>query len=67
MLNEEEMVDVILGDARGIYPLGWIHTHPSQSCFMSSIDVHTQAGYQASPRRRRRRRRCRRCRGRRQI
>ena len=27
--------------------LGWIHTHPSQSCFLSSLDLHTQAGYQA--------------------
>ena len=26
--------------------LGWIHTHPSQSCFLSSIDLHTQYGYQ---------------------
>ncbi|GAA93429.1 uncharacterized protein L969DRAFT_52828 [Mixia osmundae IAM 14324] len=27
--------------------LGWIHTHPVQSCFMSSLDLHTQASYQA--------------------
>ncbi|XP_050204453.1 AMSH-like ubiquitin thioesterase 2 isoform X2 [Mercurialis annua] len=27
-------------------PVGWIHTHPSQSCFMSSIDLHTQYSYQ---------------------
>jgi STAM-binding protein len=26
--------------------LGWIHTHPSQTCFMSSVDLHTHAGYQ---------------------
>ncbi|KAI1817686.1 hypothetical protein GGS20DRAFT_483183 [Poronia punctata] len=26
--------------------LGWIHTHPTQTCFMSSRDLHTQAGYQ---------------------
>lgn len=26
--------------------LGWIHTHPSQGCFLSQPDVHTQAGYQ---------------------
>lgn len=26
---------------------GWIHTHPSQSCFLSSRDLHTQSGYQA--------------------
>lgn len=23
-----------------------IHTHPTQSCFMSSLDLHTHAGYQ---------------------
>jgi len=26
--------------------LGWIHTHPTQSCFMSSRDLHTHSGYQ---------------------
>ncbi|KAG5176245.1 hypothetical protein JKP88DRAFT_171483 [Tribonema minus] len=26
--------------------LGWIHTHPRQDCFMSSVDLHTHAGYQ---------------------
>ena len=26
--------------------LGWIHTHPSQSCFMSSRDLHTHCGFQ---------------------
>jgi len=25
---------------------GWIHTHPTQTCFMSSVDLHTHAGYQ---------------------
>ena len=25
----------------------WIHTHPSQTAFLSSIDLHTHAGYQA--------------------
>lgn len=33
--------------AEGLLTLGWIHTHPSQSCFLSSLDLHTQAGYQA--------------------
>ena len=27
--------------------LGWIHTHPSQSCFLSSVDLHTHCGYQS--------------------
>eukprot|EP00474_Spongospora_subterranea_P011044 CRZ11502.1 hypothetical protein [Spongospora subterranea] len=26
--------------------LGWIHTHPSQSCFLSSVDLHTHFGFQ---------------------
>ena len=29
-----------------IYTFGWIHTHPSQSCFLSSIDLHTHYSYQ---------------------
>jgi len=43
-LAEEEIFEA--QDSRSLYPLGWIHTHPSQSCFLSSIDVHTQCGYQ---------------------
>ncbi|KAK9105778.1 hypothetical protein Scep_022622 [Stephania cephalantha] len=42
--NEEEIFDV--QDKQSLFPLGWIHTHPSQSCFMSSIDVHTHYSYQ---------------------
>ncbi|GAA5853807.1 hypothetical protein JCM8547_007457 [Rhodosporidiobolus lusitaniae] len=45
MTNEEEIFSV--QDSRGLLSLGWIHTHPSQSCFMSSRDLHTHAGYQA--------------------
>lgn len=45
-LAEEEIFDV--QDKRGLYPMGWIHTHPTQTCFLSSIDVHTQCGYQVS-------------------
>ena len=33
-------------DLQGLLVLGWIHTHPSQSSFMSSVDLHTQASYQ---------------------
>ncbi|GAA6022009.1 hypothetical protein JCM10207_002405 [Rhodosporidiobolus poonsookiae] len=33
-------------DARGLMTLGWIHTHPTQSCFLSSRDLHTHSGYQ---------------------
>ncbi|KAJ2768635.1 hypothetical protein IWQ56_002862 [Coemansia nantahalensis] len=31
---------------RDLITLGWIHTHPSQTCFMSSLDLHTQCSYQ---------------------
>ncbi|XP_077244622.1 AMSH-like ubiquitin thioesterase 1 [Tasmannia lanceolata] len=43
-MNEEEIFDV--QDKQSLFPLGWIHTHPSQSCFMSSIDLHTHYSYQ---------------------
>lgn len=33
-------------DKEDLIVLGWIHTHPSQTCFMSSVDLHTQASYQ---------------------
>ncbi|XP_031386308.1 AMSH-like ubiquitin thioesterase 2 isoform X2 [Punica granatum] len=42
--NEEEVFAIQHG--RSLFPVGWIHTHPSQSCFMSSIDLHTQFSYQ---------------------
>lgn len=28
--------------------LGWIHTHPTQTCFLSSRDLHTHVWYQSS-------------------
>ena len=43
-LNEEEIFDIQF--KQELYPLGWIHTHPSQTCFLSSVDVHTHCGYQ---------------------
>ncbi|KAJ7536652.1 hypothetical protein O6H91_12G076300 [Diphasiastrum complanatum] len=43
-VNEEEIFDA--QDKRGLFQLGWIHTHPSQTCFMSSIDLHTHYSYQ---------------------
>ncbi|XP_052725889.1 AMSH-like ubiquitin thioesterase 2 isoform X2 [Vigna angularis] len=42
--NEEEVFKIL--NERTLYPVGWIHTHPSQSCFMSSVDLHTQYSYQ---------------------
>ncbi|XP_023006405.1 AMSH-like ubiquitin thioesterase 3 isoform X1 [Cucurbita maxima] len=43
-LNEEEIFEV--QDRLSLFPLGWIHTHPSQTCFMSSVDLHTHYSYQ---------------------
>jgi len=42
--DEEEIFDA--QDQRGLLPLGWIHTHPQQTCFLSSIDLHTHCAYQ---------------------
>ncbi|GHJ85342.1 hypothetical protein NliqN6_1744 [Naganishia liquefaciens] len=44
MVGEEQVLEVCL--ERGLDCLGWIHTHPTQSCFMSSMDLHTHASYQ---------------------
>ncbi|KAJ2463269.1 hypothetical protein GGI02_005278 [Coemansia sp. RSA 2322] len=41
--EEELFVEQI---ARDLITIGWIHTHPSQTCFMSSLDLHTQCSYQ---------------------
>ncbi|KAL0414803.1 UNVERIFIED_CONTAM: AMSH-like ubiquitin thioesterase 3 [Sesamum radiatum] len=43
-LNEEEIFEV--QDKRSLFSLGWIHTHPTQTCFMSSVDLHTHYSYQ---------------------
>ncbi|KAG5335148.1 hypothetical protein C0989_002156 [Termitomyces sp. Mn162] len=44
-MDEEELV-MQFTEERQLITLGWIHTHPSQSCFMSSVDLHTHAGFQ---------------------
>ncbi|KAJ1301285.1 hypothetical protein OPQ81_003690 [Rhizoctonia solani] len=46
MVEEELILD--FQESRALITLGWIHTHPTQSCFMSSMDLHTHSGYQAS-------------------
>lgn len=43
-MNEEEIFEY--QDKLSLFPLGWIHTHPSQTCFMSSVDLHTHYSYQ---------------------
>ena len=45
MTNESAFFDYC--DAEELVVLGWIHTHPTQTCFMSSRDLHTHAAYQA--------------------
>jgi STAM-binding protein len=43
-VNESAIFDYC--DSEDLIVLGWIHTHPTQTCFMSSRDLHTQCGYQ---------------------
>jgi STAM-binding protein len=33
-------------DSHQLIVCGWIHTHPTQTCFLSSRDLHTCSGYQ---------------------
>ncbi|KAI9251326.1 hypothetical protein EDC94DRAFT_622118 [Helicostylum pulchrum] len=42
--DEEAIFDY--QDKNGLLTLGWIHTHPSQTCFLSSVDLHTHCSYQ---------------------
>ncbi|MCJ1467123.1 hypothetical protein MMC07_005745 [Pseudocyphellaria aurata] len=44
-INEDKLFDFV--DGEDLMVLGWIHTHPTQTCFMSSRDLHTHSGYQA--------------------
>ncbi|KAG8906984.1 hypothetical protein FRB99_005626 [Tulasnella sp. 403] len=45
MIEEEMVFD--FQEKRELLTLGWIHTHPTQSCFMSSLDLHTHSAFQA--------------------
>ncbi|XP_050439965.1 STAM-binding protein-like [Adelges cooleyi] len=42
--NEEDIFE--FQDTKNLMTLGWIHTHPSQASFMSSVDLHTHYAYQ---------------------
>lgn len=42
--NEEDIFNY--QDQHNLITLGWIHTHPSQTAFLSSIDLHTHCPYQ---------------------
>ena len=33
-------------DSNNLMTIGWIHTHPTQTCFMSSVDLQTHCSYQ---------------------
>uniref|UniRef100_A0A1B6DP92 MPN domain-containing protein n=1 Tax=Clastoptera arizonana TaxID=38151 RepID=A0A1B6DP92_9HEMI len=44
MENEEQICEY--SDSRELLTLGWIHTHPTQSAFLSSVDLHTHFSYQ---------------------
>jgi STAM-binding protein len=43
-INESAFFDYCTSE--DLMVLGWIHTHPSQTCFMSSRDLHTHCAYQ---------------------
>jgi STAM-binding protein len=43
-VNEGALFDYC--DSENLMTLGWIHTHPTQTCFLSSRDLHTHSGYQ---------------------
>ncbi|XP_056017813.1 STAM-binding protein-like [Ostrea edulis] len=43
--DEEDLF--LYQDPRDLITLGWIHTHPTQTAFLSSVDMHNQYGYQA--------------------
>lgn len=43
-MNEEELFDI--QDQLNLITLGWIHTHPTQTAFLSSVDLHTHFSYQ---------------------
>jgi len=42
--DEEGLLEYV--EREDLLVLGWIHTHPTQTCFMSSVDLHTQSSYQ---------------------
>ncbi|XP_063907211.1 STAM-binding protein-like A isoform X2 [Zophobas morio] len=43
-MNEEEIFD--FQDQHSLITIGWIHTHPTQTAFLSSVDLHTHCPYQ---------------------
>ena len=45
MLDDQFVASALVENS--LVVVGWVHTHPTQSAFLSSIDVHTQYSYQA--------------------
>eukprot|EP01133_Synstelium_polycarpum_P002270 gene2270-2573_t len=43
-IEEHELFEYQLEN--DLLTLGWIHTHPTQDCFLSAVDVHTHCSYQ---------------------
>eukprot|EP00997_Jenningsia_sp_PLL12_P005129 NODE_2062_length_996_cov_84.625132_g1684_i0.p1 GENE.NODE_2062_length_996_cov_84.625132_g1684_i0~~NODE_2062_length_996_cov_84.625132_g1684_i0.p1 ORF type:complete len:261 (-),score=42.34 NODE_2062_length_996_cov_84.625132_g1684_i0:73-855(-) len=44
-LNEMQLFEYQA--AHDLLTIGWIHTHPEMDAFLSSVDLHTHAGYQS--------------------
>ncbi|GFO00578.1 stam-binding protein [Plakobranchus ocellatus] len=44
MENEEELI--FYQDEHNLITLGWIHTHPTQTAFLSSVDLHSHFPWQ---------------------
>ncbi|KIJ43876.1 hypothetical protein M422DRAFT_169238 [Sphaerobolus stellatus SS14] len=44
LMVEDEVT--VYGEERNLITLGWIHTHPHSSCFMTSSDMHILANFQ---------------------
>ncbi|KIY47471.1 Mov34-domain-containing protein [Fistulina hepatica ATCC 64428] len=44
-MDDEELVSQFTIE-HNLITIGWIHTHPTQSCFMSSVDLHTHSAFQ---------------------
>lgn len=43
-VKEEEIIEYVFNE--NLIQLGWIHTHPTQTAFCSSVDLHTHLPYQ---------------------
>ena len=43
----QHVLDTVL--SKNLIVIGWIHTHPSQDAFLSSVDMHMHCSYQVGP------------------